>query len=116
MPDLVFVYNADSRYINALFDAGHKIISPDTYSCDLCSLTYGRFLEKTEWKRFRENFKGTIEYYHRDEFEKKYGKQQYSYPLILRRENGRLAMVATPGQISQFSSIEKLVNFLKNLE
>ena len=33
---LIFVYNADSGPISGLFDIGHKIISPGSYSCGLC--------------------------------------------------------------------------------
>ncbi len=44
--DLIFVYNADSGKLNVLFDVGHKIVSPGTYKCDLCTLTHGTFTER----------------------------------------------------------------------
>ena len=46
------VYNAKSGFFNKLSDAAHKAISPSTYQCDLCSLTYGLTSMKTEWKAF----------------------------------------------------------------
>ena len=52
---LIFVYNADSGPISGLFDIGHKIISPDTYTCGLCKLTFDTFTEKQAWRAFRES-------------------------------------------------------------
>jgi len=54
---LIFVYNANSGAINALLDSAHKIISPQTYDCKLCELTYGVFKEDEEWLRFLEGFR-----------------------------------------------------------
>jgi hypothetical protein len=33
---LLSIYNADSGKLNALFDIGHKIVNPESYSCNLC--------------------------------------------------------------------------------
>ena len=49
---LLFVYNADSGLFNTMADIGHKIFSPQTYSCLLCALTHGYFRERDEWRRF----------------------------------------------------------------
>ncbi len=38
---LIFVYNADSGLLNAINDGILKIVSPSTYQCSLCSLTFG---------------------------------------------------------------------------
>ena len=38
---LAFVYNAKKGWFNALADSVHKVWSPDTYPCDLCSITHG---------------------------------------------------------------------------
>jgi len=40
MSKLIFVYNADSGLLNAMKDWAHKIVSPETYPCSLCALTY----------------------------------------------------------------------------
>ena len=40
-PYLVFVYNADSGFFEALKDGVTKFASPSTYPCRLCALTYG---------------------------------------------------------------------------
>ena len=40
MSEIVFIYNAKSGTVNSLIDWAHKIVSPDTYECSLCSMTY----------------------------------------------------------------------------
>jgi len=37
---IVFVYNADGGLFNTLSNIVHKIFSPETYRCKLCSITY----------------------------------------------------------------------------
>lgn len=90
---LIFVYNANSGKINAWLDSAHKIVSPKTYQCRLCDLTYGIFKENEDWTRFRESAVTThpdlqLEFLHIDEFEKKYWSKwlpKYTYPIILEK-------------------------------
>ena len=50
--ELCFVYNATSGAGHALMDYVHKIVSPDTYSCSLCSVTYGNLGMHRKWARY----------------------------------------------------------------
>jgi hypothetical protein len=50
--ELCFVYNAQSGVGHALMDYVHKIVSPDTYACSLCSVTYGNLGMHREWGRY----------------------------------------------------------------
>ena len=61
---IIFVYNANSGFVSSLLDIGHKVISPDTYSCNLCKMTYGVVGEREEWKRYRESSKDEMEFLH----------------------------------------------------
>ncbi|MGJ8683884.1 MAG: GTPase [Nonlabens sp.] len=88
---LIFVYNANSGAINSLLDSAHKIVSPATYDCKLCELTYGVFKENEEWSRFRESISQhhpdlQLEFLHKDEFNKKYWSKwlpKYEFPIVL---------------------------------
>ncbi len=88
---LIFVYNANSGKINSLLDSAHKIVSPDTYDCKLCDLTYGIFKENEDWSSFREKLLQTnpnlqLEFLHKDEFTKQYKSKwlpKYDFPIIL---------------------------------
>lgn len=50
--ELIFIYHATSGKLNAFIDFTHKIVSPKTYQCQLCSLTYGNFGMRKEWRDF----------------------------------------------------------------
>ena len=43
--EIQFIYNAKSGLANSIFDLAHKLISPDTYECNLCKITHGAFTE-----------------------------------------------------------------------
>ncbi len=90
---LVFVYNADSGFINTLIDIGHKAISPQTYECNLCGLTFGLVGEHKQWKKFREESNTEMEFLHRDEFEQKYSRK-FEYPVILKEDNDLSVMIS----------------------
>ena len=51
--ELILVYNADSDLFSLIKDALHKILSPSTYQCNLCSLTFGMIGMRDEWKALR---------------------------------------------------------------
>jgi hypothetical protein len=50
--ELIFVYNVDGTPAALLGDFIHRITSPETYPCNLCDLTFGRFIKKSEWTKF----------------------------------------------------------------
>lgn len=50
--ELIFVYNADSSHLDKIKDLVYKSISPKTYGCRLCSLTFGALNEKQPWSKF----------------------------------------------------------------
>lgn len=53
--NIVFVYNANSDLASATIDWVHKLVSPNTYQCDLCALTHGHFGERKQWSDFIKN-------------------------------------------------------------
>ncbi|MDX1335126.1 MAG: hypothetical protein R3312_05025, partial [Gammaproteobacteria bacterium] len=83
---LLFVYNADSGLFNTLGDIGHKIFSPETYSCNLCAISHGYFSEKKEWRQFIESLPVSCEFLHRDEFLRIYPHIQSDLPAVFRLE------------------------------
>ena len=83
---LLFVYNANSGTVNAILDSMHKVLSPSTYDCKLCELTFGTFAENLNWKEFRENTDVDMRFLHKDEFQKEYRSKwlpKYDFPVVL---------------------------------
>lgn len=110
---LLFIYNANSGIINAIFDAGHKLFSPSTYQCSLCMLTYDVFTENTIWKTFRIESNLTMEFYHKDEFETKFPNVNMIYPVILKLEGHQLTTVVNNEVLNDISNVEELIERLK---
>ncbi|AWH75627.1 GTPase [Dokdonia sp. Dokd-P16] len=109
---LLFVYNANSGKLNALMDSAHKWIRPETYECDLCSLTFGVFKEKEEWLRFRESVKTPLEFLHKDEFLKAYKSKwlpKYEFPVVLAVTEAGLEVVISADAFTGIASSQELI-------
>jgi hypothetical protein len=110
---LIFIYNANSGKLNALFDAGHKLFSPSTYPCSLCDLTYDTFSENATWKTFRKESNIKMEFYHKDEFEKKFPSVNLIYPTVLKLEESQLTTVLTYEALNEIEDVDQLIKRLK---
>jgi hypothetical protein len=70
---LIFVYNADGGILNMFKELIHKNVSPDTYPCSLCAVTYDNLGMKREWKQFVRGLGREVEFLHRDELAREHG-------------------------------------------
>ena len=77
---LIFVYNADGGLLPGLKDMFHKVLSPATYPCSLCAVTYGATSMRPEWQRFIRTLPLPVEFLHRNEFVRDY-PQWRAHPL-----------------------------------
>ena len=109
---LIFVYNANSGKLNTLFDIAHKLLSPGTYQCDLCSLTHGALSEKKAWKKFRERTGLVMEFLHKDEFEQRHEKS-FDYPVILKLSDNIIDLFLNADEISQVKSVDELIALIE---
>lgn len=110
---LLFVYNANSGKLNALLDAGHKLLRPSTYRCSLCALTHNTFSENKIWKTFRTESKLTMEFYHKDEFETKFPNVKVLYPTVLKLKDKQLSTVLSTDILNDIETVETLIEQLK---
>ena len=104
---LIFVYNADSGFINTLMDIGHKALDPDTYKCNLCSLTFGIIGEHKQWRQFQSESSIEMQFLHRDEFEQEY-QQKFDYPVILKSEQ-QLEIAISQSELNNISTLDSLI-------
>ena len=125
---LVFVYNADSGMLNLVKDIAHKLLSPATYPCSLCDLTYSAFGERKSWIRFRKSLPVSQQYLHIDEFVSQYSgtvnavqSTPFQYPAIFRLRDdvepggSTLELVATKQQIDACDSQKALKSLVRSL-
>jgi len=109
--ELIFVYNANSGKINAMKDYFHKVVSPKTYDCNLCALTYDVLGMKSEWKRAIEKTGLTTKFLHKDELVKKYSLD-YELPAILLNEEDKIRILLCAKEINKTNNLNELIRLL----
>jgi len=112
---LLFVYNANSGKINGYLDALHKVISPKSYACNLCVLTYGIFKENRAWKNFRETSKRPMEFLHLDEFKKKYASKfghTFTFPIVLLDTANDLEIFIHTKELNEMKNADALIQLI----
>ena len=108
---LLFVYNANSDLFSSVTGFAHKIISPQTYNCSLCLLTYGNLTMKQEWKSFLAALPAEKTFLHKDEFESQY-KQSFGLPAIFYLKENRPVVLMTSDEINRCTSLNELMTGL----
>jgi len=83
MRTLIFVYNARGGLLDALGDAVHKLVSPATYPCSLCALTYGAVSKRSAWAAFLAKVGLPSLFLYRDEFRVDLDTRDLPLPAIL---------------------------------
>ncbi|MBM1108114.1 GTPase [Aurantibacter crassamenti] len=112
---LIFVYNADTGLRNQLIDGAHKILSPSTYECKLCAITFGAFTENTTWKNFRKASATEMEFLHKNEFGKQYAskfKHNFTFPIVLAETDNGLEVIIQSEELNTLVDANSLINLL----
>jgi len=110
---LQFIYNAQSGKLHALFDIAHKVLSPQTYSCDLCQITHDAFTENAEFTVLKSRH--PIELFHIDEYEALYPAEDH-YPVIIVRRNDEVVQRVNRERIGQLHSVDDLKSLVEAIE
>ncbi len=112
---LIFIYNAETGFRNQIWDGAHKILSPSTYTCNLCALTHGAFSEKSSWKMFRGTSGMEMEFMHKNEFQKMYASKfghKYEFPIILLAQNNELEVLIGTKELNSIENSEELIKMV----
>ncbi len=109
---LVFVYNADSGILNTVKDFFHRIISPQTYECNLCAVTYSNTGMRSEWRSFIDELGYEVEILHRDEFKQKYSFEDAEFPSAFLAQGGALSYFITVDEMNSVASVNELTDIV----
>lgn len=109
---LVFVYNAKSGVQHKAMDFLHKAISPATYQCSLCAITYGTFTIKNEWKAFIQSLPIPAAFLYKDEVQTQYPGYQLGYPAILLQSATGLKLLVSSTEMASLE-LEQLMQLLR---
>lgn len=115
--ELILVYNADSGFFNIIKDSLHKTISPSTYQCNLCALTYGTVRMKDEWKAFIDKLKVPAEFLHRDEFLRKLKSHPHNikdakFPAVFLDKGGKISLLVSHDEINRCKTLKGLMDLI----
>ena len=108
---LVFVYNANSDLFSTVTGFAHKILSPSTYQCQLCTLTYTNFSVKREWKSFVDSLPVKTVFLYKDEFEKEFITQVH-FPAVFILQNDTVKAIISDNEIENCKSSDELKSLI----
>jgi len=98
--ELVFVYNANAGKWNALLDTLHKVVSPNTYPCSLCAITYGKIAIEPEWEKFIKTLPITPVFLHKDEFQIQYPDNKTPLPAVFNNHDSKLQLLISSQELN----------------
>jgi hypothetical protein len=107
---LIFVYNARGEMFSQVADYLHKMFSPKSYACNLCSLTHTNFGAKSDWKQFISTLDVEVEYFHKNDFYRKYPSFfRIQYPAVfLKDKSNEPVVLIDHSQLNEISDLEDL--------
>ncbi len=115
MARLIFVYNANAGLIAGLIDSVHKAVSPDTYQCQLCAITYGAFAMDKRWKAYLNRLNLPVDFYHRPDFRAAFrGSDAVDLPLIALDHDGTLDIILSADDLNALPSLDALMAALND--
>jgi len=107
---LIFVYNAEAGLAAGLIDSVHKLVSPATYPCSLCAVTYGMLTMQPAWRRFLKGLPYAVVFHHRADFRAAYpAAADMRLPLIALDSAGGLETLLDAAMLDALPDLDALI-------
>ena len=114
MTTILFVYNAADGVFAAIGDAVHKVVSPDTYPCSLCAVTYGALRMRPEWRAYLKSLPYPARFMHRGEFARAYPDIAVALPaILLEPKHGEVRVLIDARTLDGLEDVNALIATLK---
>ena len=111
--ELIFIYNAKSGIVNEFLDFAHKIVSPSTYNCNLCAISYGNFTMKKKWSDYISSLPVRSTFTYKDKVSE-YGYNNIELPSIIFRNGPKSKVIISSEEINKLKKIDQLINILSD--
>lgn len=105
---ILFVYNAESGIAAGLMDSIHKLVSPATYPCDLCAITYGPVGMRAAWRVYLRTLALPMRFLHRADFLAEWPDADIVLPAILLDTDGRLEALVDAARMRGIARVDDL--------
>ena len=111
--ELIFIYNSKSGLVNEFLDFAHKIVSPSTYNCNLCALSYGNFTMKKKWSDYISSLPVRSTFTYKDKVSE-YGYDNIKLPSIIFQDKSKSKVIISSEEINKLKKIDQLINILSD--
>ena len=112
--ELIMVYNADGGIFSVVSDAVHKLVSPQTYACSLCAVTYGAVSMRTAWRAALDALPQRKVFLHRDEFARTWPDVDIALPaILLRRSDAAPVVLIGRDELNRIGDLDALIALLR---
>lgn len=111
---LIFVYNANAGIAAGIMDSIHKTLSPATYPCGLCAITYGAVRMKPKWKAWLAAQSFESVFYHRPDFRAAYPDVDVELPIILIARDGTMKTLVAADELKDAESVDVLIGLIES--
>lgn len=110
---IIFVYNAKGGFFNGVSDYIHKFLSPDTYECNLCAVTYDNLGMKKLWKNYIAQLQFPTRFLHKEDFILEFPSYADTIlPVIFLQDNQGLVELIASEELNTLSTQEILIQTL----
>jgi hypothetical protein len=105
-PDrLIFIYNADGGIAQGIMDSVHKTLSPSTYPCSLCAITYGMFTMDRRWRAWLKALPIPSVFYHKGDSP----YRDFPLPVILIERGGQIETLVSAERLDGLQTVDDLI-------
>ena len=104
-----FVYNANDDFFSVLGDFFHKSLSPNTYNCDLCQLTYGPISKKKQWKKFLTSLEYNYTFIYKNQNNQLLNNIN-SFPIILFEYKNDIEVLLSTNELNDCKNLDELIS------
>jgi hypothetical protein len=111
---LVFVYNANAGIAAGIMDSIHKTLSPATYLCSLCAITYGAVRMEPNWKAWLKAQSFESVFYHRPDFRAAYPDLEVDLPVVLIERDGTVMPLVRADEFSNAPNVGALIALIES--
>lgn len=110
---LLFIYNANAGIAAGILDSIHKTVSPSTYPCSLCAITYGAVRMDPQWKAWLKAQPFESVFFHRPDFRAAYPDVVADLPAIFRQRDGSLEILVGADEFGGAATVDKLIALIE---
>lgn len=111
---IVFIYNADDGFFNAISSSMHRVFSPATYECNLCFYTHDLIGMNRKWKQFLDSLPCSIAFYYRKEFRQAHPDIDVALPAVIAIDGRTTEVLVSAEEIRDSGSLERLIELTRD--